>query len=251
MARRFASGTDFLTVTPGGLTAVTSRAITVVAVMRGTGANPSNINSGLLGLTSFSGTDQLQWFVDATKLYASGDFGSGLSISANTWGIAALSHDTGTGAWYHSWKPMDGSWTHATSGSVSSTMGNWTTVQIAKNSVHTGSVDLAAMAVYSGFKNDAAIEGLATANMADWMAANPLAAWQFNQAAVTDLVTDLTGGGANEDMRTGSSITDDPVGWTYYTSGVITTSPHSVRSGGTWKRVWPKVRSGGTWVQLG
>lgn len=243
MARSFASSTEFLTFSPGGLTALTSRVFTVVAVIRLPSANRS-----IFSLANASNADQMFWIADATKLWGQDDFGSGLAVAQNVWGIAAISHNTGTGAWWHSWKPLGGSWSHGTSGSVVSTLGAWTQVRVGKTSINTAGVDLAAMAVYQGYKTDAEVEALATQNMADWMAGSPLAAWQFNQAAVTDTVTDLTAGGADQLSRTGTAVIAEPAGWTYYTP----TPPASrfVRSGGVWVPVTRNVRQGGAWVAV-
>jgi hypothetical protein len=63
--------------------------------------------------------------------------------------------------------------------------------------------------------------------MDDWLAGNPAAAWQFNQASTSDSVTDLTGGGADQTGISGTTVVTDPVGWTYHT-GTPTVVPDGI-----------------------
>lgn len=62
---------------------------------------------------------------------------------------------------------------------------------------------------------DGSFNGLET-SLANWLAASPTTLWAFNQAAVTDPVVDLTGGGAAQTARTGTTVdAAEPPGFSY------------------------------------
>jgi hypothetical protein len=97
---------------------------------------------------------------------------------------------------------------------------------------------LAAIAVWDGTALDDTQFETLSGGLAAWLALNPTACWVFNQAAVTDDVLDLTGGGADQTARTGTTVItdDDPPAF-----------PLEVASGGHGRVFAPGVpiRSGG------
>jgi hypothetical protein len=84
--------------------------------------------------------------------------------------------------------------------------------------------DLAAVAVVGANWSDAAIEAAnLETGLAQWMTligASPAVVWAFNQAAVSDPVLDVTGGGGDQLAISGTSIGTDPPGFSYLLSNV-------------------------------
>jgi hypothetical protein len=69
---------------------------------------------------------------------------------------------------------------------------------------------IAAIAAFSSVLDDTAIQALRD-NWADWLAAGPIAAWRFDQAATSESIDDQTGNGADQTTLVGSTVvTDDP-----------------------------------------
>lgn len=77
---------------------------------------------------------------------------------------------------------------------------------------------------------------------------NPAALLDFNQAATSDPILDLTGNGADQASLTGTTVVtdDDPPGWTFGLA--VATDDVFVRVGGAWVASDRVTRSGGTWI---
>lgn len=79
--------------------------------------------------------------------------------------------------------------------------------------------DIAAIAIVQANWSDAAIEaGNLTTGLSAWetlIGADPAVMWAFDQADVADPVLDLTGGGADQTWRWGTTVVSDPPGFSY------------------------------------
>jgi hypothetical protein len=90
--------------------------------------------------------------------------------------------------------------------------------------------DVAAIVICLAVWDDATIETL-DGGLAAWDTAiggDAAALWAFNQASAADPVLDLCGGGADQTAISGTSVTDDPAGWSY-----DLTEPATVTAAGT------------------
>lgn len=115
-----------------------------------------------------------------------------------------------------------GGWAHADYGASGDSPNIPTThVRIGRHFTSSGTLngDVAAVAIVGADWSDAAIEaGSLPTGLAQWMTligADPAVVWTFNQAAVTDPVTDVTGGGGDQLGRSGTTIATDPPGFSY------------------------------------
>lgn len=139
--------------------------------------------------------------------------------NSDGWVLAAVTKATGTATPRgHKGVMSSLTWTHtnfpstlANNGSTVSTVrfGQW------ENTDRFGG-EIAAIGVWkSVVLTDNQIEGLA-AGLYAWSALSPTALWRFNQAAVTTAVDDLTGNGANQSSRVGTTVDgDEPPGFLY------------------------------------
>lgn len=223
MARRF-GGTDTLTCAVGN--ANLTRAGTVILLVRAYDAVFDLLTTSTDLVFGRNGTaDVWGLFLDASKIFATNDFGAGLSgpSDKNIWYALAFTKASGTATYRYHLAPVGGSWTHADSGSSNDGSGVTNVLFGAGPVKGTAKFDIAAAATYGTALNDAGVEALGTSSMATWLGASPSAAWQFNQASTATAVTDLTGGGADQTAVSGTSVAADPAGWTYY-SGVVDTA---------------------------
>lgn len=119
-----------------------------------------------------------------------------------------------------------GAWAHANGGAYASTNANTPTTISFGHAVRDGffaDVMLATAGLFTYELTDAQCESLvATPGTNDLFnvssgGADPVAAWDFNQASVADDVLDLTAGAANETAITGTTVVtgDDPPGWVF------------------------------------
>jgi len=121
-----------------------------------------------------------------------------------------------------------GGWAHADYGATADTSGvvPVTKARVGRHFTDAGALDgdVAAIAVVQANWSDANIEaGNLTTGLSAWEAmigANPAVMWGFNQAAVTDSVLDLTGGGGDQTGRSGTSVAADPPGFSYLLGSV-------------------------------
>lgn len=215
MARRF-TGTDTITCAVGN--ANTTRAGTVILLIRAYDADFDALSRFTDLISGLAGTS-LVWglFLDNSVIF-NNEFGSGLAgpSDKDTWYVIACTKASGNAAFHYHLAPVGGSWTHGTSGNATDGSGVDSIVFGAGVVEGAGKFEIAAAATYSAALSDSAVEALGTTSMADWMDATPTAAWQFNQTATTDDVTDLTSGGADQTAISGTTVTDDPAGWTYF-----------------------------------
>lgn len=220
MARQFFNET--LTVAAGAL-ADSTRAQTLFVVIRpydGVFESLSTDTDIVHGMAGTSASWSL--FTASQQVFADGDFGSGgpqLS-DKDTWYVTGVTKASGSAAYRYHVRPIGGTWTHVDSGTTADGPGGTDSVLFGQGPTrNNGKFQIAAAAVFAGAMSDQDIESALTDDMADWMAAQPLAAWQFNQATVGDDVTDLTGGGADQTAISGTTVVGDPAGWTYFAGG--------------------------------
>ena len=133
--------------------------------------------------------------------------------NSDGWVIAATTKATGTATPRgHKGVMSSLTWTHtncrdltlANNGSTVSTVrfGQWETIDRFGG-------EIAAVGIWkSRVLTDNEIEGL-SAGLYAWSALSPTALWRFNQAAVTTTVDDLTGNGASQSSRVGTTVDSD------------------------------------------
>lgn len=223
MSRHFTGGSaDYLDLGPGNAANVDGGPSTVVMLWR-----PTTVHEGWLidaengaGGHAFSlnpYTDGKLWHtivgIRTTMTYAATD-GWRLDVWTKPAGTAQVRG--------HQLLLSGGSWAHADYGaSGDSTNIPTTHVRIGRHFTSSGTLngDVAAVAVVGADWSDAAIEaGSLETGLAQWMTlvgADPAVVWAFNQTAVTDLVTDVTGGGGDQLGRSGTTIATDPPGFSY------------------------------------
>lgn len=113
-----------------------------------------------------------------------------------------------------------GTWTHSDLVSSVASDGTGSTVKIADwlGLDSPGNLDIAVAAVWDQELSDATIETLDDGSDSQvWFYLTPKALWDFNQAATSDPVEDIMGGGADEASITGTTVIDTgPRDWRYY-----------------------------------
>lgn len=216
MARRFGlNSTDLITLAAGGL-ANSNRAGTVLVVARR--ATVFNTNMSIL---SGRASDAVVWdlLVSASAPFGNGDFGSGgPTLSLDDYTVFGWTKTSGTAVYRYHVAGIDGDWTHQDGTfAVTDGSGGTDSIEIGTAVSAVRNVDIAAGARWLDALSDTEIEACGTTDMADWLAGDPDGAWQFNQDATSTEVVDLTGGGADQTAIVGTSVTDDPAGWTYAT----------------------------------
>lgn len=218
MARRFTS-TDVLTLATGAVP--TARAGTWIVLFRPYDSAFDLLTTNTDVMTTLATAAGVQGlFLDSGKIFSNADFGAGGTgpTDKNTWYAMAFSKATGSVAVRYHLAALGGSWVHTASGTVADGTAGITSIVFGKGPIKAvAKFEIAAAAVFTGGLADLAIEALGTTSMDTWLAASPVAAWQFNQAATTTAVADLVGS-ANQTALTGTTVTTDPVGWTYHAS---------------------------------
>ncbi len=225
MARTF-SLTSGITLSLGN-TGTTFGPGTVAAILRRT--TDSTLQVIYYGSNSGGGANRLQmaWLVGNT-LQIRNDAASVNStytvVSADGWVLIAVSKATGTATpRMHKYVYATDTWTHenasgtlANSGAMTgnSYIGRYTAVDF-------GFIgDIAVAAKWSVVLGDTQVEALPFSLMA-WFQSQPDGLWVLDQAATTQKVLDLSGGGANESALAGTSVATTSVPVFGYGSEVI------------------------------
>ncbi len=221
MSRQFGAnpGNDeFITLAVGNAAAIDGGPISVIALIKPTGA----LGGIIIGLNGATDVWAVVWDNPTQTAYVRNDFTGGPTLVNDEWQIIGYDKDTGTGTvrWHH--YPFEsGSWSHTDGASVADGTGPIDSIRIGLAFNRTVGL-VAAAAVWGSRLGDAGFEAAGATALADWMALSPAAAWRLNQAATTTPVVDLTGGGADETAVTLTAVSaDDPPGWSYDTFSVV------------------------------
>lgn len=226
MSRHFtgASG-DYIDLNPGNAANVDGGPGTIMALWR-----PTTVHEGWLidsrtgaGLHAFS----INPYTDGALWHTMVGFRSTMTYAAaDGWRLDLWTKPSGTVAVRgHTLLLSGGGWTHTDYGSsADSTNVPTEQFRVGRHFTAGGSLnaDVAAMAVIGANWSDATIEAASlTTGLAQWIAAigaDPAVVWAFNQAAVSDPVLDVTGGGGDQSAISGTSIGTDPPGFSYLLS---------------------------------
>ena len=229
MARHLSKpASDSITLGAGSLT-TDGGPTTVVILWRGTGGAGETgtlleLRNGGAMQASFRPHWGTTWYV----AYGSDwDFVVGQAYSDSAWRIDSWTKPSGLATIRTHSAPLGGSWTHADLGTQRGDSASAVASVVVGNGSALGysSGDVAAIMVVQRVLADAEVESLSS-GLAAWVTAigaTPAALWAFNQASVATPVTDLTGGGADQTAISGTSVTDDPPGFSYDLA-----APHSV-----------------------
>jgi hypothetical protein len=219
MGRRFDGVDDELTFAIGNLATIPT-----IAFSYGVLWSPlSNHRGGLVKLTQagsiqvgcnpFDGAGHLFFSVNGSV--DAGDYLADLTLWRQDWFTKPAGN--GVQVRHHRYRYSTGLWVHADLGAVniggaadSMVIGLFAAGQF----LH---ADLAVEAFYATDFADATLEASGVvASLPAWQAlASPRGIWAFNQTSVTDPVLDLTGGGADQSARVGTTVTGDPPGFSY------------------------------------
>jgi hypothetical protein len=227
--REFNGTSDRLVVDDGIIGQLANGAFTLFILVKwltiGVGKFPISVQNGansVAGIADNNGTIRLALaddneFVDSSATDI---------IAANTWSLAAITC-TAAGATprFHGKARGSGSWNHV-NGASTFTGNTIDAAAVEFGSFNNGSFSsfwngrLATAAVFNSALSDGQLESIETTPAtATVNSLGPIALWDFNQAAVGTAVTDLTGNGADETTRSGTTVIngDDPTGWTFGT----------------------------------
>lgn len=131
-------------------------------------------------------------------------------LTAEGWCLLAVTKATGTVApRFHKYVFSTNTWTHENSStSIANNSAPSTTVTIGANVAAQDFFggDIAIEGFWNVVLADAQIESLAYNLNAWWAPAQPKGLWLLDQAATTQKVVDLSGGGANESAITGTAV---------------------------------------------
>ena len=231
MSRHFAAAAgDYIDVAPGALAALDGGPWSLAVLWRPTSSHDGcfvqGVNSG--GYEAWMAEP-----VSDGRVYHSvgGSYRPTNTWTATDgWRIDGLSKASGAGQAVRGHQALlGGAWTHADYGTASDTTNvPVTAVRIGRFVAGWGGLngDLAALVVCGAVWSDAEFEAL-SAGLAAWMTAvgaAPGALWAFSQAATSDPVLDLTGGGADQVAISGTSISTDPPGWSYALAAPVSVS---------------------------
>lgn len=219
-------GIDRFITMASGAAPVDGGPITIVFMIKPIGNNGGIIQGIRTGSPVYS---QLWVNGPPIQYFGEGDFTGGTNIDLNNWQVVAYSKANGSAALrWHLATNLAGvpSWVHNTGGTIGDGTGPIDSITLGLSHFRMAGF-MAAGAVFGTALADLAVEALGTTSMATWMAATPLAAWQFNQDPTID-VQDLTGGGANQTAHAATRPTlsaDNPPNWTYFSGASPLTLP--------------------------
>lgn len=226
MSRHFTGGSsDYIDLGPGSAANVDGGPSSVVFLWR-----PTTVHEGWLidaengaGGHAFS----INPYTDGKLWHTMVGFRTTMDYTAaDGWRLDVWTKPAGSAQVRGHWLLLSGGgWSHADYGSSGDSPNVPTThFRVGRHFTSSGTLngDLAAVAVVEASWSDGAIEAASLhTGLAQWMTligADPAVVWAFNQAAVTDLVTDVTGGGGDQLGRSGTSIATDPPGFSYLLS---------------------------------
>jgi len=221
--RGFSGDSEFLTFSSGAVSG--TGAVSMVALVNrltGTGfrtiVDLSQGASQRLGL-QFNGTNLV--YV-AGGAFPSVDIGWG---DSDGWVIVGATRAAGTATpRAHLWRASNDTWTHTNWGStVGDADPGGDTVRIGEMADF-GEFFPGRMALVGWWDralSDAELEGM-TGSLAAWLATAPAALWRLDQDDVATPVLDITGGGADQIARAGTTVVvgDDPPGFVWDTGPV-------------------------------
>jgi hypothetical protein len=226
MSRHFTiSTTDYIDLGPGNAANVDGGPGAIVFLWR-----PTTVHEGWLidaengaGGHAFS----INPYTDNRLWHTMVSFRQTMTYSATDgWRLDIWTKPAGTGQVRgHQLLLSGGGWSHADYGTSADSPNIPTThFRIGRHFTSSGTLngDVAAVAVVGANWSDSAIEAAnLETGLAQWMTligADPAVVWTFNQASVSDPVTDVTGGGGDQLGISGTSIGTDPPGFNYLLS---------------------------------
>jgi hypothetical protein len=229
--REFDGTDDIIFVDNGTIGQLGNGSFTLLAVLKPTSKQDGEC---IMEVCSGSADCAGMWDGGSTKFNLQDDtYYDGPNNSADTtWQISVITcTGTGNGPRYHRWPLAGSGWSRVTAGTTWD--GNTTTAtQVCfggyRNSTSFKDMRLAVAAVWNSALSDGNIDTISTAKTTQSInALSPLALWDFNQAAVGTSVTDLTGNGADQTSRVGTTVIvgDDPPGWTFGLASTGKASP--------------------------
>ncbi|GAA2327523.1 hypothetical protein [Dactylosporangium salmoneum] len=219
MSRTWSFANDSIIIeAAGGAAGLGSGAHTILAYI-----NVAGSGTGVIQLRA--GTTPVRSLLsDSGKFFADGDFTGGPTSETGVWAIVGYSKAAGSATIrWHYWSPTTGTWAHS-NGSVLGDPGAAIDNIWLGKAYNRGNFTGAAIGVWAAALTDMQVEAAGHTALQDWYDLNPAALWAFNQAADTDLVLDLTGGGADQTsiVNTSPAVGTDPPGWSYTISSGIT-----------------------------
>lgn len=164
--------------------------------------------------------------------------GVGIQLGASTataptctwrggWRLIAVTKATGTVApRFHQYDYGAGTWTHE---NAAGTLGNSgipatsATIGSRPGGTNAFNGDIEIAGVWDVAMTDDQVEALAF-SLSPWFAAQPKGLWLLDQAATTQSVPDISGGGANQSALSGTAVaTNHPPVWNRYGDVVVVT----------------------------
>lgn len=225
MARHFtASSSEYVQFSAGSLATSDGGPSTIAVLWR-----PTTVHSGWLFHVANAGDAtllSLNPYSDGRLWHTvGGTFHSTMAYTAGDgWRLDIWTKPNGTGQVRgHSALMSGGGWSHADYGDSGDApaVAPATKVLVGRHFTDSAALnaDIAAIAIVQSNWSDAAIEaGNLTTGLSAWetlIGADPAVMWAFNQADVADPVLDLTGGGADQTWRWGTTVAADPPGFSY------------------------------------
>lgn len=222
MPRQFNGTSDHIQTTIGAFGSATSFGCMAIIWK----SNAQNRMHGLMGTYTSGGAVRWALEIDGSNVLAGGnDSGPSMTTSmtittADGWVIIVYGKGTGTVApRYHKCVLSTGVWTHENGGSTlangttPSSTGVWRFGRWQSSDFASGQMALAA--AWTGRNLTDAEAELLSGGLHAWLSLRPDALWQFDSSTVTSL-SDMTGGGANQNAISGTTaILDGVPGWTY------------------------------------
>jgi hypothetical protein len=216
VARHFDGVDDEITFGAGGAALVARGALTYLAFVRFTSnhrgglIDASDLGFRKLGCNPFN-NGHLFFSVNGSVGWSSWDYSTFLAEYV----IVGFTKQAGNGATVtgHLWQ--GGVWDHEDLGTVDAAVGS--TIDTIVMGLFSGDrlhADLAVAALYASALSNATIDAAGLpASMAAWDDLAPAALWDFDQDDAGDPVPDVSGGGADSTAIVGTTITDQPAGF--------------------------------------
>jgi hypothetical protein len=228
VAVRAFDGSSRLEFDLGNVGDLNKGAFTVAAIAKRTSDGGDN-RTVLSAQHSGSSRRSFMTALDNDLLLVSGGIGVESSVnwvSADDWCLVAITKAAGDSTpRFHHFEYDTTTWTHQDGPSTREDDGI-TILHIAIGQTDQDFGFIGRMAVVGAWESelsDGALEAL-TDELSAWVSATPDALWPLNQTSVSTAVTDITGGGADQSARVGTSVAtgDDPPGFNFNLTETVT-----------------------------
>lgn len=201
MARTYVTTTTTIDCSNGAQTPIGPGTVAVILRPNQTGTNVSIIQVGASYELIFRGVATIRW-----SKVGGGTSDSAATLAANKWYLVAAAKLGSAGVVNFSiYDYALGTWVHQAGLAAADGAALSGVTKLGAGSQNSWAGEIALLATWSAVLTDAQVECLPF-SLAAWYQVQPKAMWILDQAAVAQLVPDLSGGGAGQSAITGTQV---------------------------------------------